>query len=974
MKIEELKSYEILEQHRIDDIGSESWLLRHKKSGAKLALLSNEDENKVFCIGFRTPPSDSTGVAHILEHSVLEGSRDFPVKDPFIELVKGSLNTFLNAMTYPDKTVYPAASCNDKDFQNLMHVYLDAVFYPNIYKEPRIFYQEGWHYEMENPEDELKINGVVYNEMKGAFSSPDDVLERAIMNSLYPDTAYSFESGGDPDDIPKLTYEQFLSFHQKYYHPANGYIFLYGNMDMVEKLIYLDEKYLSHFDKIDVESSVQLQRPFVKPVSIRKAYPVTDQEPLKDNTYLAYNIAAGDNLNQLEYIAFQILDYVLCSAPGAPLKKALTDAGIGKEVYSFYDNGVRQPYFSIVAKNTNENRKDEFVSIIEKTLEELSVNGLDKKALKAGINYYEFKYREADFGSYPAGLMYGLQMLDSWIYDDAKPFIHIEAAESYQTLKTLAKGRYFEELIAEKLLHNNHKTILTVVPVRGLAAEKEKALKEQLQTYKAQLDQEAVERIIEDLSDLRSWQEEEDSPEALASIPLLERKDIRTEAEDLNNDVREKDGTTILFHPSRTNGISYFRFLFDTKEVSEELFPYLGLLKAVLGYVDTRNYSFSELFHEMNIRTGGILAVMNTYTNARDLSSCRVTFEFKGKALDGQLTDAMDLMKEIMLESKFDDTARLYQIIAELKSRMQSGMMSSGHNIAVGRALSYISRTAAISEVMSGMPFYRLIECLEADFDNQKEKIVSVLKNLSRQIFRPENLILDLAAKEEQYEIFADKAIEIKKELYTDEINVQPFAILPVKKNEGFCSSSQVQYVCRAGNFIRHGLPYTGALRVMKVLLSYEYMWTNIRVKGGAYDSMCNFGKSGDSYMVSYRDPNLRKTVEVYEKAADFVESFDGDERTMTQYIIGAISSMDIPLGASGKALRSMSAWMTNQTKEDFQKERDEVLSADAATIRSLASYIRAVMEDDCFCVVGNDTKIKEEKDMFLTLENLFQN
>lgn len=451
-----------------------SYLLEHKKSGARLALLSNDDENKVFYIGFRTPPEDSTGVAHILEHSVLEGSRDFPVKDPFIELAKGSLNTFLNAMTYPDKTVYPIASCNDKDFQNLMHVYLDAVFYPNIYTERKIFEQEGWHYEMESPEDELTINGVVYNEMKGAFSSPDDVLEREITNTLFPDTTYSNESGGDPEAIPDLTYEQFLDFHRRYYHPANSYIYLYGNMDMVEKLEYLDQAYLSHFDRFSVDSEVAFQKPFDKCVEAGKFYPITENEPEEDNTYLTYNMVVGDSLDREQYIAFQILDYALCSAPGAPLKQALLDKGIGKDIYSYYESGIRQSYFTIVAKNANLDRREEFVECIEKELSRLAKEGIDKKALRAGLNYYEFRYREADFGSYPAGLMYGLQVLDSWLYDDALPFIHIEAGETYKALREKAETDYFEELIDKCMIHNTHKSILTLSPKKGLAEEREK--------------------------------------------------------------------------------------------------------------------------------------------------------------------------------------------------------------------------------------------------------------------------------------------------------------------------------------------------------------------------------------------------------------------------------------------------------------------------------------------------------------------
>ena len=469
-KIEELTAYEVLEKREISDIGSMSYLLRHKKTGARIALLSNDDENKVFYIGFRTPPADSTGVPHIIEHTVLCGSKDFPVKDPFVELVKGSLNTFLNAMTYSDKTLYPVASCNDKDFQNLMHVYLDAVFYPNIYKEEKIFRQEGWHYEMEDADAPLTINGVVYNEMKGAFSAPDEINDREVVNSLFPDTAYGVESGGDPDVIPTLTYEQFLAFHEKYYHPSNSYIYLYGNMDMAEKLAWIDEMYLSRFDSLTIDSALTLQKPFERPVVVKKEYPVMEGEALENNTYLSYNMVVGTSLDKELYFAMQILEYAICSASAAPIKLALIHKNIGTEVYSVYDNGIYQPYFSIVAKNANDEQKDAFVETIEDELKRLVREGIDKKSLLAGLNYYEFRYREADFGSYPKGLMYGLQMLDSWLYNDNMPFDMIEAIDLFQTLKERINTDYYEKLIDRYLIHNQHKSVLVLSPKEGLTA------------------------------------------------------------------------------------------------------------------------------------------------------------------------------------------------------------------------------------------------------------------------------------------------------------------------------------------------------------------------------------------------------------------------------------------------------------------------------------------------------------------------
>ena len=518
MGIFDLNAYEVVLTEDLPDLKSKGYLLKHKKSGTRVLLMENDDENKVFTIGFRTPPSDSTGVPHIMEHSVLCGSRDFPVKDPFVELVKGSLNTFLNAMTYPDKTVYPVASCNDKDFQNLMHVYMDAVFYPNIYQHDEIFRQEGWSYKLDEPDGKLEYNGVVYNEMKGAFSSPEGVLDRVILNSLFPDTSYAYESGGDPEEIPNLTYEQFLDFHRKYYHPSNSYIYLYGDMDMEEKLKWLDENYLCEFDAAEVDSEICFQKPFDKMIEVEKTYSISSEETEEENTYLSYNKVIATSLDEKLYQAFQILDYALLSAPGAPLKKALMDAGIGKDIMGSYDNGIYQPIFSIIAKNAEPQQKEQFVQVIEDTLRKIVEDGIDRKALEAGINYHEFRFREADFGNYPKGLMYGLDLFDSWLYDEKKPFIHMQAIPTFVFLKEQIGTRYFEDLIQKWILDNPHGSMVIVKPERGRTARMDRELDEKLQTYKAGLSPDEVEKLARDTAELIVYQESEDAREDMEKI------------------------------------------------------------------------------------------------------------------------------------------------------------------------------------------------------------------------------------------------------------------------------------------------------------------------------------------------------------------------------------------------------------------------------------------------------------------------
>ena len=570
MSIYDLNAYEVLQTEDLSDLKSKGTLLKHKKSGARVLLMENDDENKVFTIGFRTPPSDSTGVPHIMEHSVLCGSKEFPVKDPFVELVKGSLNTFLNAMTYPDKTVYPVASCNDKDFQNLMHVYMDAVFYPNIYQNDKTFRQEGWSYKLDDPDGELTISGVVYNEMKGAFSSPEGVLDRVVLNSLFPDNTYSVESGGDPEVIPELTYEQFLDFHRKYYHPSNSYIYLYGDMNMEEKLRWLDEKYLSDFENEPVDSEIHLQKPFTEMKEVVQEYSIASEESEEDNTYLSYNKVIGTTLDEKLYLAFEILDYALLSAPGAPLKKALLDAGVGKDISGSYDNGVYQPIFSVISKNANVEQKEEFVRVIEDTLKDVVKNGINKKALRAGINYHEFRFREADFGNYPRGLMYGLQLFDSWLYDETKPFIHMQAIPTFEFLKEQVETGYFEELIQKYLLDNTHGSIVIIKPERGRTARMDKELADKLQAYKDSLSKEEIDALVKATKELEEYQEEESAPEDLAKIPVLGREDISREIAPIYNKELETGGVKLVHHEVETNGIGYTALLFDLSGIPED--------------------------------------------------------------------------------------------------------------------------------------------------------------------------------------------------------------------------------------------------------------------------------------------------------------------------------------------------------------------------------------------------------------------
>ena len=968
MDLKSLSAYEVIEQRPLTDLNSEGIILRHKKTGARIAVISNDDENKVFYIGFRTPPANSTGVPHIIEHSVLCGSDKYPVKDPFVELVKGSLNTFINAMTYPDKTIYPIASCNDKDFQNLMSVYMDAVFHPNIYKHEEIFMQEGWHYELEDKDAPVTINGVVYNEMKGAFSSPDEVINRQIMNSLFPDTSYAMESGGDPLHIPELSYEEFLDFHRKYYHPTNSYIYLYGNMDVVEKLQWMDEEYLGKYEKIDIDSEVKYQKPFDKPVEISMKYPISSSESEEDNSYISYNMAIGTVLDKKLYQAFDVLDYALLNAPGAPLKQALVDAGIGSDIVGGYDSSILQPTFSIIAKNTNTSEKERFLSIIRETLEAQVKNGLNKKSLLAGINSSEFRYREADFGQFPKGLLYGIQCLESWLHDDTQPFMHLEALDTYAFLKEQVKTDYFEKLIQEYLLDNTHTSVVMIEPEKGLNAKNDAELEEKLKAYKESLTEEEIEKLVAATKHLKEYQEETSSKEDLEKIPLLERKDIRKEALPFTNEFVDVKGTEVVKHEMFSNGIVYMNFLFDIKEVAEEDIPYLGILKAVLGYVNTKNYSYADFANEVNIHTGGIGSSIGIYPSVKEKDALEVKYEIHAKALYEEVPAAINLIKEMLLTSNIADEKRLYEILAELKSRLQVSISASGHSVSSNRAMSYFSKAAAYKDSIT---FYQVVSELEANFEEEKEALIEKLTALTHQIFTEEKLMAGITCDKTGYAVFEEELLKLKEELF-EETEKKPVATIHTcKKNEAFMDASQVQYVARAGNFRAHGFEFTGTLRILKVILGYDYLWLNIRMKGGAYGCMNGYMRNGDTYFVSYRDPNLEKTNEVYDGIPEYIENFDADEREMTKYVIGTISEMDTPLNPCAKGDRSMTAYLQGLTLEDIQKERNQVLEATTDDIRGLKDLIVAVLSDQNLCVIGNEEKIQEQKALFMEVKNL---
>ncbi len=983
MDLQKMNAYQLVEKKDLADIGSVGYLLTHKKTGARVMLIENEETNKVFNIVFRTTPTNSTGVPHIIEHSVLCGSDKYPCKDPFVELVKGSMNTFLNAMTYPDKTMYPVASCNDRDFKNLMDVYLDAVFHPNIYHNEKIFRQEGWSYQIENKDDPVVINGVVYNEMKGAFSSPDDVLERRIMNSLFPDTTYGVESGGDPECIPDLTYEEFLDFHRKYYNPSNAYIYLYGKMDFEERLEYLDREYLSKFEKAadmgvngPAYSEVGLQKCFDKPVEVNSKYPVAENDPLEDNAYLTWNVVAGTSSDTKLANAFEVLEYVLLSSPGAPLKMALLDAGLGKDVYGSYDSGIRQPVFSVVAKGANEKDALRFRETVRITLEKLCEEGLNKKALEAAINSMEFRFREADFGGFPKGLFYGIDCMDSWLYQDDQPFDYLLQLADYAYLREQIGTGYYENLVRTYILDNPHASFVTVGPQRGLAQEMDAKTARKLQEWKETLTEEALEKLITDTADLRTYQEAPATKEELEKIPMLSREDLNKEALPFSNEEHLENGVKLVHHREQTNGIAYISLIFDASKIRQEDLPYFGILRSTLGQVSTEHYTYDELAYEIGRRTGGVSPSISVFSDREDAKNMKALLAMQISSLPGEIDFAMDIAGEILFTSKLEDEKRLKEILQKIRSRLYTSLTSAGHATASNRARAGFSADACYNDAISGLTFYQKVAELEKNFENQKADLIEKLKSVLAQVLKKGGFLISYTGDEKEIGRITKNAAAIAKQLQGDcpENGGQIKTITGMSgsvKKEGFLTPAKIQYVAQAGNFKDAGLSYHGALNVLKVIMNYEYLWVNVRVIGGAYGCGAQFGRNGASTFYSYRDPHLNQTLKTYAGIVDYLKEFSCDERDMTKYVIGTISTLDTPLTPRSAGARSMTAYITGATEEEGQKNRDQILNASVEDIRALAPYMQAILDKGAICVVGNEEKLNANSQLFDTVSSL---
>ena len=959
--------FKLVEKKFVQEINAECLYFSHEKSGAHLLKIAADDVNKLFNTAFKTAPENDYGTPHIMEHSVLNGSKNFPVKSPFDVLSKGSLNTFLNAMTGADITTYPVASMNNKDYFNLMHVYLDAVFNPLIYDDPRIFKQEGWHRELTDKEGEIVYKGVVYNEMKGAYSSPTRELNFQVKKQLFPDNTYGVSSGGYPGVIPKLTYEDFISFHKKYYHPSNSYILLYGNADLDRELQFIDTEYLSKYEKSDKKVEIPLQAPFNEMKILEKTYALPDGSTTENKTYLSFSFVAGKNTDRALCMAFDVLSEALVNHESAPLRLAIQEAGIGRDIRASF-NESQQNVFEIIVQNANSEDKDKFKEIVLETFRKVADEGLDKSMVEGILNRMEFNLKE---GNTPQkGLRCLMMSYPGWFFNN-DPFLGLEFNKPLEKVKTALETDLLESTIKEYLISNSHALLMVLTPQPGLQKEINKSTKEELAAYKATLDEEGLEKLINETEELLAHQKREDSPEALATIPLLDIADISKEVEWYPVEEKLIANIPVVHYNDFTNNILYTNFHFDIRALPQDLVPYASLLSSVLGKLNTENYTFGELDNALNIHTGGFYTNTNTFLENKSDDNLLPKFVITSKATTDKADKLFELTGEIINKSDFTDIERLKTVLIRHQARVDANIKQNGIRYAMTRLSSYYSNDGMFGELTGGLEYYRFITDLVNKFDDHSEEIVKNLTQAASLLFTQKNLISSVTCSNEDMEFYAAGFEKLAGSLPEGEDEIAEWKFDFTNKNEGLLTASKVQYVIKGYNFKKLGYEWDGKMRVLNQVLSTDWLQNQIRVIGGAYGGFCGFSPSGDVFFASYRDPNLKETLDNYDATPGFLQNFEADEKAMTRFLIGTISGMDRPLTASQKGDVAIRRYFEKTVIDDIKNERAAVLSTTEQDIKDFEKIVQDILEQDAYCVYGNEQKIKENKDLFREMVNI---
>ena len=956
-----IPGYRLIEKRFVKEVNSTCYYFEHIKSGARVFKIANDDPNKTFSVSFQTLPENDRGVAHIIEHSVLNGSTNFPVKSPFDIASKGSLNTFLIAFTSKDRTTYPVASMNDKDFSNLMHIYLDAVFNPMIYKNEMIFKQEGWHYELSDVNADIEYSGVVYGEMKGSFSNSTRYVSYYTYQNLLPNNVYSYESGGYPNAIPDLTWKEFTDFHTKYYHPDNAYIVIYGNGDMKQELSFMDKEYLSKYQKRNIKIAINDQPPFKAMKRVEAYYPVMEGAKTKNQTYLSLNYVVNYGTDLTKDAALSVLGQYLFSNESAPVRLALEKAGIGKNV-SFSNNTYKQDVIQILVQNANPEQLDAFYSIINETLKETLKKGLDKSEIESILNAYDFALREDNNAQ--KGITYLMSLLPDFMYN-GNPFSGLMYEDMMVELRKNLSTDYYEKLLTSAFLENPHALLLSVAPKPGLDKENALVVKNKLKTYKDKLSKDELNRLVADTKALVEYQESKDAPEDIAKIPSLSLADINKKADYYSAELKQINNHNVLYYKDFTNDIVYVKLFFDMRVLPQDMIPYASLLSSLLGSMDTKNYSYVELNKTVSNHTGGIQTSLGKFLENLDDSKLIPKFVVSSKATVKETENLFKLNDEIICNTTFNDTARLKNLITRLYAQLQAQFNREGASLASSRYGSYISKSGLYSEYTSGYEYYLFLSDLVKDLDKNAGKIIAQLNTVSNLLFRKDNLIIGLACSDDNL-----KTISPQIHLLSDLLQNQPSTYktwdLTLKnKNEGFTTSSKVQYVYGGYNYKHLGYTYNGNMQVMNKIISRDWLNQEIRIKGGAYGGYSSLSPTGFFVMASYRDPNLSETVETFKQTANYLQHLELTDKELTQFIIGTISDLDQPKNISAKSGTAFNNYFAKLDASFYQKERESIINTTVADIRSYSKMIQDITDKNVICVYGNADKMEANKQLF---------
>jgi hypothetical protein len=951
--------FELIFEREIRELKGLVRFYRHIPTGAEVLSIINEDDNKVFGICFRTPPSDSSGVAHILEHSVLCGSRKYPVKEPFVELMKGSLKTFLNAFTYPDKTCYPVASQNAQDFYNLIDVYLDAVFYPRL--TPFVLQQEGWHYELSDPDAPLAIKGVVYNEMKGVYSSPDSMLLELSQQSLFPDTSYGLDSGGDPKVIPSLTFEQFKSFHEKFYHPSNARIYFYGNDDPDRRLEIIQE-YLKDFSHSEPESAVPLQVLKATSSRIVRSFAAGPKDAVTGGLkgMVTVNWLLPEVTDARLNLAFQILEYVLIGMPGSPLKKALIESGLGEDIAGVgLETELRQMFFSIGLKGIRTEDAGKVENLIFETLSALAVGGIDPATIEAGVNTVEFRLRENNYGNFPQGLAVMLRALSTWLYETDPTSLPAFEAPLDQVKEDLKSGGFLEGLIHRYLLENPHRTVVLLRPEPGLAEKEIEEESKKFEGIKRSFSVDEIHGVVENAETLQKIQSSPDSPEALAAIPVLKVSDLDTQNRIVPMEPVPVDGVAGFYHDLFTSGITYLDIGFDLQVLPQKYLPYAPLFGRVLLEMGTDFQDFVSLSQKISRKTGGIRP--EVFTSAVIGDSAPATWLFlRGKSMSPQIGELADILSEVLGAVKLNDRERFRQIVLAEKARQERNIVPNGHQVINLRIRAHFNQADWVRELTGGISYFLFLGRLAGEIDENWGKVVSDLEEVRRLLINRSAMTFNLTTDRKDLHSIEPRVRRFLGSLPDRAAEIETWQPLLFPQFEGIMIPSQVNYVGKGADLYREGYESHGSSKVITGYLRTSWLWERVRVQGGAYGGFCLFDRiSGVFTFISYRDPNLLKTIENFDGTAQFLRSALLPDDEVRKAIIGAIGDLDSYMLPDMRGYVSMLRHLAGDSEEVRQKMRDQILGTTASDFRAFAEILEKVNRDGIVKVLGSQADIE---------------